>query len=191
MYSNGSSQPSGNNTAGEIMIPKRVLRSFRIVLAALILSPFVFGEEPQLPPYHQYLLVGELSRSNAGPKENFVVTLVGQFSTPFPDTTLELLPPLAFFESDAIWSVTDTSGKFMIDVKSEFKADSIAIKVTAVDKPDYVGSSFFVPQPGTTIMGEHKRSGSGCNGCNNVEPTQSYVKGYRYQFPYQVVLVPL
>lgn len=167
-----------------------IFRTAGIIFGAVVLSRILFGTAPTPPPYHQYLVQGEVQRSTGGGKQNFLVTLVGKFSTPQRDTTIELVRANILYPSNISVIVTDTSGYFVLDLRTQDKADSLAIKVVAVDKPAYVGSFFFVPQAAVTLKGETQEESSGCNGCGTDIPKQSYTVGYQYALPRQIVTLP-
>ena len=156
----------------------------------LLLGPLILGTEPLPPPYHEFLQAGYVDRPFGGSKQHFIVSLVGRFPYYYPDSTIELAAGLALSSSNAAVSVTDTAGFFRIDVKCPVKPDSLAIQVSAVDKPVLRGPFFPVPEASMTITGEYQDPHSGCSGCNTNEPMQTYVKGYRYQLPIQRIALP-
>jgi hypothetical protein len=166
-------------------------RISKLGIFLVLVGPFVFGDTPPPLPFHEYIVVGSLTRQGGGNKQHFVMSLVGRFSSPIPDTTYELIPPNNYADdSHSPWGVTDTAGKFVIDVKSHDKADSLAIRVSTVDMASYTTSFFGVPQPSSTLKVEYNPHESGCNGCGTVEPAEEYIRGYVYIIVDQVVVIP-
>jgi hypothetical protein len=181
--------PFGGKGVPDIM-SRLLSRAAVIIVTLVVLGPMILGTEPIPPPYHQLVVRGQVQRSSGGPRQNFAVTLVGRFSFSQADTIVELVAGFVVTPGDAINSVTDTGGAFFLDLKCHAKPDSLAVKVSAVDRADVLGEFFSVPEASTTIMGEYRDETSGCNGCGTTEPAQSYIKGYQYQLPSQTVLVP-
>lgn len=165
------------------------VRGLALSVVLLVLGPLTFGTEPMPPPYHQYVVMGQIMRPSGGPKENFVVTLVGKFSTSVIDTSIELLEGFAS-PGTGLRAATDTSGEFSLDVQSPLPADSLALKVSAVDQVPLLGEFFPVPAAAETIMGDDPGTSSGCGGCNSVEPLSATVRGYRYVIPQQTIVIP-
>jgi len=160
-------------------------KALQFGIVILFVAPFLFGDSPLPPPYHQYLLQGTILRSAPGAKQNFIVSLVGKFSLTPLDTS-----ELANYPSGITRSVTDSSGQFWLDVKSDLKPDSIAVRVAAFGKPDHVSSFFPSPQANGTVTGVTPGAVSGCFGCTTTGPSTQYVKGYQYQLSNQVVVLP-
>lgn len=173
------------------MSRRAIIRAAGSATIALLFGPMIFGTTPT-PPYHQYLVEGHVQRSTGGPKQNFLVTMLGRFSvlSAPTDTTLELVGKNILYPSNVSKSVTDTSGHFLLNLNAQWKADSLAIKVVAPDKPDYVASFFFVPEANATFTGEIPAESSGCNDCATVTPGGSFIAGYQYQLPDQTVVLP-
>lgn len=170
------------------MLPKAKI--FRFLLALVILFPFLFGTSPRPAPYHQYRVYGHIKRQSDGPKENYVVSLIGKYSLFAPDSIVDIT---SYSTDDKEKSVTDTSGYFFLDVQTfNGKADSISIKVSAADKQPFISPTWLIPANGTEILGEQRTSEeAGCNGCGTTEVvSQPYVKGYLYTFEEQTVVLP-
>ena len=72
------------------------------------------------------------------------------------------------------------------------KADSIAIKVSAVDKQPFISPTWLIPAEGTAVLGENSSSEEpGCAGCGTTEVvSEPIVKGYLYTFAQQKVVIP-
>ena len=155
----------------------------------VLLSPIILGTEPTPPPYHQLIVRGQVQRPGGGSLKSFVVTLVGRFSVFPPDTVREITDGLVVSPSTAIYGVTDTAGDFYVDLKCGLKPDSLALKVTGVDRPEFVGAFFGLP-PAIPILETREGHSSGCEGCETVEPTQTVTVGYQYQLPDQTIVIP-
>ena len=164
-------------------------RGLALSLIMLVLGPLTFGTSPTPPPYHEYIVNGVVTRPSGGSKENFVVTLVGKFSTSGIDTSIELLAGFAY-PGTGMRAATDTSGGFSLDVQSPLPADSLSLKASAVDQVPLLGEFFPVPAATETVMGDDPGTSSGCGGCNSVEPLSATVRGYRYVIPQQIIVIP-
>jgi len=164
-------------------------RGLALSLTILVLGPLTFGTSPVPPPYHEYVVMGAVSRPSGGSKENFVVSLVGKFSTSGIDTSIELLEGFAY-PGTGLRAATDTSGGFSLDVQSSLPADSLAFKVSAVDQVPHMGDFFPVPAAVETILGDDPGTSSSCGGCNSVEPLPATVRGYRYVISQQTIVIP-
>jgi hypothetical protein len=185
-----SSGPLGGNEETTNMTPTILRRSTLSILIILLLGPVIFGTEPLPPPYHQFRASGQLARTTGASKENFIVTLVGKFSYPARDTTIVLTSGFAYYPSKTPVSMTDTSGIFYLDLKSQFKPDSVAVQVSAVDKPITFGTFLAVPEPSITFTEEYQEQRTGCSSCATSEPMHTYVTGYQYQLPTLFVTIP-
>jgi len=164
-------------------------RGLALSLIMLVLGPLTFGTSPTPPPYHEYIVNGVVTRPSGGSKENFVVTLVGKFSTSGIDTSIELLEGFAY-PGTRLRAATDTSGGFSLDVQSPLPADSLALKVSAVDQAPLMGDYFPIPAAVETIMGDEPGTSSSCGSCNSVEPLPATVRGYRYVISQQTIVIP-
>ena len=180
---------SGNNTKG-VALSRNLSSTYRLALAAVLLLPIVLGTSPRPAPYHEFIVHGFISRQAGGMKQNFVVSLVGRFRDFYPDSLIDLDGSAVRHSSPAMKAVTDTSGSFWLDVQANFVVDSLAIKVSAVDRPLCFGELFPVPTSRQEITEESAAEMRGCHGCETVSPAQTYVVGYRYQCPEQTVAVP-
>lgn len=154
----------------------------------LILLPFIVGTSPLPPPYHQYRVTGTIERAGGGPKQNYVVSLVGKFHGFLPDSIIDI----SSFDPGAVdQCITDTSGYFYLDARAFAEADSISFKVSAVDKEPFIAPRWLHPVASIVITGEINTHEPGCNGCSSVEPSSSsYVKGYLYMFETQRIVIP-
>ena len=142
------------------------------------------------PPYHEYVLYGSITRPGGASRQNFVVSLVGRFGQFDPDSSVSIEGSLVRHASPAIKTITDTSGSFYLDIQSNVAADSIAILIGAADKPTFVSPFIAIPTSRAEITEQTVAQMHGCHGCESVEPAQTYLVGYRYQFPSQSVAVP-
>ena len=64
-----------------------MVKKFKLVhfiVSLIILFPLLFGTAPLPAPYHQYQVFGNIERQSGGPKENFVVSLIGKYSAFVP-----------------------------------------------------------------------------------------------------------
>lgn len=167
-----------------------VRRSIGTIAASLALLTMLFGTSPMPPPYHQYIVEGRVSRVNGGPKQNFVVSLIGRFRDFRPDTTYDLQGSLIHRASVAAQAVTDTGGAFTLDVQTEMRVDSLGIQVSVVDRAPYLTGMFAVPQSGEEITQESRGESSGCGACESTSVTTPIVVGYRYRILDRQCLIP-
>jgi hypothetical protein len=165
--------------------------SIGTIAASSVLLSMLFGTSPLPPPYHQYIVEGRLSRVNGGPKQHFVVSLVGRFRDLRPDTTYELQGSLINRASVAALAATDTGGAFTLDVQTEMRVDSLGILVSVVDRAPHLTGMLAVPLSGEEITQEGRGESSGCGGCESTSVTAPIVVGYRYRIPDQFLVIPL
>jgi hypothetical protein len=131
---------------------------------------------------------GVIERQSGGPKQNYVVGMVGKFSAIYRDSIVEII---SYSSNEISKYVTDTSGYFYIEARSSSKADSIAIKISAVDKLAFVSQKWLIPSTGLASMGESGSEQPGCTGCGATEVTsEPYIKGYLYMFEEQRITIP-
>jgi hypothetical protein len=159
-------------------------------IALIVLFSMMFGTSPRPAPYHQYIVQGHIVRENGGPRQNFVVSLVGRFWQTGPDSAFELQGNMLRSTSAASKAVTDTRGGFTLDVQADFKVDSLAIRVSGLDKPIYVGLMFAPPSTSSDITETTQAQMSGCRGCETVTPSGSFIVGRRYYIPDQLCAIP-
>jgi hypothetical protein len=150
----------------------------------------IFGSATTPQPHHQYFVEGLLQRPNGAPKQNFLVTLVARVARVQGDTTIELVLPNVAYPGPINVCITDTSGHFSLSPMSHYKADSLAIKIVAVDRPDYLCA--FVPAPAAdfTVTGKLQGEESGCRACSTDPSSESYVVGYQYHLIQQTCVLP-
>jgi hypothetical protein len=169
---------------------RKIFSHSTILFAAgiLILLPLIVGTSPLPPPYHQYRVTGTIERAGGGPKQNYVVSLVGKFAGFLPDSIIDI----SSFDSGTVdQCITDTSGYFYIDARAFAEADSISIKVSAADKEPFIAPRWLHPVASIVITGELNTQEPGCTGCSSVETASSpYVKGYLYMFETQRIVIP-
>jgi hypothetical protein len=155
---------------------------FYIIFAVILICPFMLGTEPSIP-FQEYRVAGNIGRQSGGPKQNYIVSLLGR-SRLMPDRIIPL-----HSSSGLDYSVTDTSGYFFVDVFSQ-EVDSITIVVTGADKPQFVSSTWLAPSATITLYDESTSKEAGCSGCGTEVNTVTYVKGYLHTFQNQIVVIP-
>jgi hypothetical protein len=159
-------------------------------IAIFFLFSMMFGTSPRPAPYYQYIVQGTITRDNGGQRQDFVVSLVGRFSQPGLDSAVELQGNILRSTSAASKAVTDSSGRFTLDVIANIEVDSLAIRVSGADKPIYVGSMFTPPSTSSDITETTQAQMSGCRGCETVTPSESFIVGHRFYVPDQVYTIP-
>lgn len=107
----------------------------------------------------------------------------------FGDSLVELRDTEIRHTSAASKAVTDSSGLFVLDPQTGFKADSLAIRVSAVDRPTYPSELFALPASRTEILRQTAAEMSGCRGCETVTPAGSYVESYRYEISVTTIVI--
>jgi hypothetical protein len=165
-----------------------LLKAGLVVVAAL--APFTFANDPPPTPYHQYVLSGRVIRTSNGPRAFFVVSLAGKFSMIRFDTTFGLSGVYSYHQGDKTASVTDSSGAFFLQVTLGVKADSLALRVEAPDKPVVLGEFFGIPDAGIEITGSFGESEPGCSGCSKDPATTTRILGYTYTLPDKSIVIP-
>ncbi|HEX7572520.1 MAG TPA: hypothetical protein VF514_05460, partial [Bacteroidota bacterium] len=158
------------------------------VIAAL--APFTFANEPLPQPYHQYVLNGTVLRASNGPKALFIVSLTGKFSMIRSDSAVDLSAVYSYHQGDRTQSITDSSGAFSLQVTLGMKADSLALKVAAPDKPVVIGGLFGIPNVGVEVTGTFGETEPGSSGCSKDPVTTTQIIGYRYTLPDKSIVIP-
>lgn len=165
---------------------------WKILLAAVMVLPFMIGTSPIIP-IHRYTIKGQISRPEGRGKANFVVTVMGKFVSNLTEPQeIELTSFIYPKSSNRIQSVTDSTGMFTLDVSIDRKADSIAVKVSAPDKPSFVSSYISLKDAALTEIVSRYTDPTqpGCSGCGSEPKYTNYVSTYQYTFPDQTVSLP-
>ena len=155
------------------------------ISVGLILQ-FTLGTSPALPPYHQYLVSGRISRPVGRPLQEFVVTLKAKFS----NLSLNFLPVSEYrtrSDLDTYPAVTDTSGHFFLIVATALKADSLKIEVGGADKPVVAGPAIPVPSQAISLTTEYADTQPECSGCTTETSHRTRTYGYQYNLPEQTI----
>jgi hypothetical protein len=140
----------------------------------------VLGTEPRQGPYSEYVVSGVIARQGGGSSENLVVSLVGKYTQSFGDSVLDLREHWIRYQSPTSVAVTDAEGKFLLDIQTDARADSLAIAVSSLDKPTYISRFYSLPTDREEMLKTDEAQMSGCSGCETVTPAQTYVAGYKY-----------
>ena len=160
------------------------MRTYRQLLlfgvAGTVLLPIVLGTTPRPGPYSEYVVTGAIVRQGGGSSENLVVSLVGKYPQSFGDSVIDLRGQTIRNQSAKSVAVTDEQGNFTLDIQTDANADSLAIAVSSLDKPTYIGRFYSLPTDRQEILERDEAQMSGCSGCETVTPTQTYVAGYKY-----------
>lgn len=168
-------------------------KTIRLSAIVLICSYFTLSiaTEPSLPPYHQYYVTGRIERLSNGNKSLFVVSLVGKFNTINQDSLVAIKGMYVQKKGENETYVTDSTGIFSLRISSQEKADSLAVKVSAPDKPDGIGAMFAVERPSATFTSEYINQRQGCE-CEYSTDAQTYTRTdyYRYDFSNKNVTIP-
>lgn len=148
-----------------------------------LILQYTMGTSPTLPPYHQYLVSGSISRPAGRPLQDFVVTLKAKFS----NSSSSFLPVSQYrthSDLDRYPAVTVTSGHFFLIVATVLRADSLMIEVGGADKPVVAGPAIPVPSQAISLTTEYADTQSGCT-TETSHRTRTY--GYQYNLPEQTI----
>ncbi len=159
------------------------LKNIYIVIV-IVSAPFIFGTSPRPEPYHEYRVTGNIARQNGGPKENYIVSLLGRSSLNHPDTMFTLRS-----SNGLDYGISDSNGYFKIAVVSN-KIDSVTIVVSAADKASFISPKWFTPTGSITLYSQNSYDEPGCSGCGTETKTETNIKGYTHTFQPQTVLIP-
>lgn len=158
-----------------------------IAIAVMILFQLTIGTEPLPPPYHQYFVSGIILRGPGLPLNNFVVSLRGKFPYSTPDSVVSVMVYRVTANNERYPAVTDTAGRFYLIVATLPKADSLALEITAADKPTVLGQMIAVPRQGISLTTEDVVAEPGCSGCGKEPDSRVRVIGYQYFLPEQTI----
>ncbi|MGE5499574.1 MAG: hypothetical protein ACM3Q2_15950 [Syntrophothermus sp.] len=164
----------------------------KLLIAALLLMPLMIGTSP-IVPLHRYIIKGHISRPEGREKGNFIVTVMAKFVTNLPEPEVwELTSDTGPRPSNYIQCITDSTGLFYLDVSSTRKADSIAVKVSAPDKPAFVSTYVSLKDAVLTeIVSRYSNpTEPGCSGCGSEPQYSTYVSTFQYTFPDKTVNLP-
>ncbi len=154
------------------------------IIIVIVSAPFIFGTSPRPEPYNEYRVTGHIARQNGGPKENYIVSLLGRSSFNHPDTIFALRS-----SNGLDFGVTDSNGYFIIDVVTQ-KIDSITVVVSAADKASFISSKWFSPTGSITLYSLRSYDEPGCSGCGTETTTENSINGYIHTFQPQTVIIP-
>ncbi|MGE5682025.1 MAG: hypothetical protein ACM34K_14245 [Bacillota bacterium] len=171
------------------MKPKFI--NWKHLLIIIFTLPFIIGTSPK-PALHQFILRGHIDRPGNREKQDFIITLAVKFSYDQNRQVVELTSGTGAQPGNYNQSVTDSSGMFYLDVTATRPVDSIAVKVKAVDRTDYISHFFSVDEAVKTEVRSKWQSGnaSGCMGCGTEPEYTDYISAYQYHFPEMTVNVP-
>lgn len=160
------------------------------IICGYIFKQLMFGTPPTPDPSYQYIVSGQLQRLNNNAKDKFQIILVGKSLRQYPDSIIELIKTNINYPSNSSISITDTSGKFYLDLNTR-RYDSLGLRAFAVDKSTYTTNLFGIPNNSiVSIYAESTEKSSGCHGCINEPTTNKYISGYQIQILDKTITLP-
>lgn len=154
-------------------------KNILLLLFIFLLMNFNFGNEPILPPYHQFEVSGILVCDTLIDKSNYSVAAWGknniidnEFRQIF-NTGLDIEHSL---------SLTDSLGNYSLLVNSPYFLDSLKIGLIQPQHPPIFSVSYSVDK-NNRIADErffNNEGGSGCNSCSTNETATSRIIKYQY-----------
>ena len=168
------------------------MKTYARIFAAvtLLLGPYIFATEPALPPYHQYVVRGKITRPFGSSLKNISIVVLAKGGQHSGSETFQILAGRSVQYERAI-CLTDSTGTFFVVASSDTKADSIAVGVVAPDRPLVVGTPLSlsgVQAAAQTTITTDSEINSGCSGCDSPnQNTRTRVIAYSYYFPDQSV----
>ena len=172
---------------------KNVLRFLAILL---LLTPLAVSscdpDEP--PPYHQFIIQGEVEREGGGPREKFtVVCLVKPICCGVDATeSFQIYDPDAEYwdspESIHV-ALTDENGTFLLRIKTRIEIESLTAAVLLADQTFVTGDTLAVNDLPVT-NDTYWETRSGFFGCYGFTPLELDIAGYIYDVPKQKIMIP-
>ncbi|MFA5835283.1 MAG: hypothetical protein WDA22_17520 [Bacteroidota bacterium] len=159
------------------------------IITVIMVAQFVVSLSPTIP-YSKFVGSGHIQRLGNLPKQNFQVILVGKFSVNNRDSIIEFTGTKLYSWGNISQSITDTTGKFALNLRTSWKVDSLAYRVFAVDKPTITSAFFGLPAPSETIYRNSSNTSTGCNSCVTENDTHAVIEGVHYNLPEQIVVIP-
>lgn len=169
---------------------------FRFLAILLLLTPVaVTSCDPETPPpYHQFIIRGEVEREGGGSREKFTVVCLVKPMWGGVDGTdsFQVYDPDAEYwrspESIHV-ALTDEKGTFWLRIKTRTEIESLTAAVLLADQTFVTGDTLGVTDlPVTTDTYWETRSGF--FGCYGFAPLELDVAGYVYDVPKQKIMIP-
>ena len=170
----------------------QIRRFLELCIIIILVLPFSIATSPVLPPYHQYVIHGTLERPAGGSRENFAVTLLGNYQSQ-TDTGFHALPRVAHPESGEMpVALTDATGAFYLVVNSAVEADSLRLAIVIADRSPILGVPFSKETFESLAHSETYQTDTkpGCLGCATDPDTQERVVYYSHSISQKTITVP-
>ena len=164
----------------------RFLRTIPGIVAVLCFVPFALGTSPLPPPYHRYTISGTVTYRNGAPARDIIMVM---FTRTAYDTALQISRSAVMAE-DRPLSVSSIDGGFVLSVRTDTPAESLAIGAIATGRPMMRDGAF---HPDTLLANAMKGKGTnstdvGCAGCGPEPSKYEYTEYYATSISRNVVI---
>jgi hypothetical protein len=164
----------------------RVLHSIPALVAVLCFVPFALGTSPLPPPYYRYTVSGTVTHRDGRPARDIIMVM---FTRTAYDTALQISRS-TLMADDRPLSVSSLNGWFVLSVRTDIAAESLAIGAIAAGRPMMRDAAF---HPDTLLTNAMKEKGTtstdvGCAGCGAEPSPYEYTVYYATSISRNVVL---
>lgn len=154
----------------------RFVRAVPGIVAVLCFVPFALGTSPLPPPYHRYTVSGTVTHRNGAPARDIILVM---FTRTAHDTALQISRSTVMAD-DRPMSVSSNDGAFVLSVRTDMPAESLAIGAIAPGRPMMRDGAF---HPDTLLANAMKGKGTnttdvGCAGCGPEPSKYEYTVYY-------------
>jgi hypothetical protein len=161
---------------------RRLIHTIQIVIASIILLPWVVETTPPQPShYHQYKVSGIISRDSSGDLRNHVAVLYAKHKG--HNNQFILLNRSGYNQkySDQL-GLSDSTGSFTILETDSGLYDSLMIAVMAPDRPTIFSVPFQTDTSNPIVDVRYNSREGGCS-CGTSSETETDTVGYIYTVP--------
>lgn len=150
---------------------------------------FNYSTEPTPPPYHRFIISGEIICDSLSNKSNFAVTLYGKSQ----QTNNNFVRAFSHESWNSNTALSDSIGFYLLVADNDFEFDSIKTARIVAGREPIFSDAFYAD---LTKRNEHRitytydDNGVGCSE-NNVEPQNVKSRVERYEYHLSNVAIKL
>jgi hypothetical protein len=168
------------------VVGRGLRRALPGIMAGLSLAPFALSTSPLPPPYFRYDVNGRVQTVTGAPAQGIVVVLYARTD---PDSAWRLAGSTGLTDDLPI-GVTSVDGSFALSVRTNQRAESLAVGMTALGRAMGLSHSF---HPDSALAWPVRRTatstdGRGCSGCGTGPSAYEYTEYYRTMISRDLVL---
>jgi len=158
-----------------------------ILISIFFLIVVNFGTSPTPPPYHRFMISGEIICDSLNNKSNFAVTLYGKSQ----QTNNNFIRAFCHGSRNSNTALTDSIGFYLLVADNDFEFDSIKTAIIIAGREPIFSDVFYIDPSNRyehTITYTYDDHGVGC--CEStVEPqnVKSRIERYEYHLGNAVI----